>query len=567
MTEEFSTNNVNLFAAELIILELIKWKVKHFIISPGSRSTPLVMAISKYEKDKDLRVTIAPDERTAAYMSLGYNRSGKRSALVCTSGSAPANYFPAVIEAYETNTPLIILSADRPSELLGTQANQAINQTNLYSNYADFLQFDCADRYLQPEHILSKLDFAMSNRRMPLQINCAFREPFLSDMPFEGVISKKLEDWKLWSEPYTKYPNYKDVNPLDFRSIFLSGKLMFIIGNTENIELNKTIVRYAEKHKIPVYSDIQSGVKTYSSLSQLSISNILENKELMPHYIVQFGTRIVSKSVHQMIKSATDNNAEYIIFCDIKKKIDFQHNASEVIHCNFDHLAEKLSEMNITCDSDYYENLKQYDYSIYEKLKSLIPSNISELNIVNSLNNLLITGSILFLANSLTIRNFDNYSMPIGKIIDVKANRGTSGIDGNVSSAIGYALAQNMPTTLVIGDLSLYHDLNALLLLSELPNAFIIIVVNNNGGGIFRQLPVGKVDEYERYFQTPINLNFRSAAELFSIDYCQPQIMEDFEKVYKAAILDDKKILIEFNIDNEEAYVLKQKINEVLCRN
>lgn len=567
MSEKFSTHNVNLFAAELIILELILHGVKQFFISPGSRSTPLVMAISKYENVKDLSIIIAPDERSASYMSLGYNRSKKLSALVCTSGSAPANYFPAVIEAYETRTPLIILSADRPSELLGTQANQAINQTNLYSNYADFLQFDCADRYLQPENILAKLDFALHNISTPLQINCSFREPFLAEMPYEGEINSKLENWSLIGLPYTNYHNYNRVNILDLRDYCKSGKTMFIIGNTNDIKLNSSIIKYAEEHKIPVYSDIQSGVKAYSSLSQVTIFKILKNKELIPENIIQFGSRIVSNSVNQMILSATNNCAEYTIFSEDNRKNDFQHNATVVISCDFNDLYETMFTMNISCDSIYYNKIQKIDTAITQKLPSLIPSNINELSLVTSLNSLIQPESILFLANSLSIRNFDNYTLPLGKLIDVKANRGTSGIDGTLSTSIGFAHAMSKPTTLVIGDLALFHDLNALLFLSELDKVFIIIVVNNNGGGIFRQLPVGTIPEYERFFQTPINISFKSVAEMFSIDYCKPHSIEEFEAVYKSAIIDNGKLLIELTINNEKSFAIKQKINEELCRN
>lgn len=567
MIKQFSTHNVNLFAAELIILELIHLGVKQFFISPGSRSTPLVMAISKYLKDKDLSIIITPDERSAAYMSLGYNRSKNLSALLCTSGSAPANYFPAVIEAYETKTPLIVLSADRPSELIGTQANQAINQTNLYSNYADFLQFDCADKYLQPEHILAKLDFSLKNISTPLQINCSFREPFLAEMPYEGEISSKLENWSICGVPHTIYYNYNVDNPLHLRNFSASGKTMFIIGNTKNIQLNLSIIKYAEEHKIPVYADIQSGVKAYSSLSQVTISKILNNKELTPNTIIQFGSRIISKSVNQMILSSANNNAEYIIFSEDNRKNDFQHNATVVIPCDFNDLYEKMFDMNTSCDAIYYNQIQDLDKATTQKLPSLVPNNINELSLVTSLNSLLLPETVLFLSNSLSIRNFDNYTLPIDKIIDVRANRGTSGIDGILSTSIGYARATNKPTTLVIGDLALFHDLNALNFLSELDNPFVIIVVNNNGGGIFRQLPVGTIPEYQRFFQTPINLSFKSAAEMFSIDYSHPQTIEEFEAVYKNAIIDNKKMLIELTIDNEEAFALKQKINEELCRN
>lgn len=567
MPKQFSTHNVNLFAAELIILELIHHGVKQFFISPGSRSTPLVMAISKYEEVKDLSIIISPDERSAAYMSLGYNRSKKLSALVCTSGSAPANYFPAVIEAYETKTPLIVLSADRPSELLGTQANQAINQTNLYSNYADFLQFDCADRYLQPEHILSKLDFALNDISTPLQINCSFREPFLAEMPFEGEISSKLENWSARGLQHTMYSNYNVDNHLYLRNFFVSGKTIFIIANTNSIKLNSSIIKYAEERKIPVYADIQSGVKAYSSLSQVTMSKLSNNKELIPEHIIQFGSRIVSKSVNQMILSATNNNAEYIIISEDNRKNDFQHNATVVIPCDFNDLNDTMFDMNISCDASYYNKMQEIDKEVTQKLASLIPSNINELNIVTSLNELLLPETTLFLANSLSIRNFDNYTLPIGKLIDVKANRGTSGIDGILSTSIGYALATCKPTTLVIGDLALFHDLNALNFLSELDNPFVIIVVNNNGGGIFRQLPVGTIPEYQRFFQTPINLSFKSAAEMFSIDYSKPHSIEELEAVYKTAIINNRKLLIELRIDNEEAFAIKQKINEELCRN
>ncbi len=576
-SNDLSLNNVNLFAGELIILELIRCGVKSFFISPGSRSTPLVMAVSRFEKSHDLELVIVPDERSAAYMSLGYNKSGKLSALICTSGTAVANYFPAVIEASEGQTPLIIISADRPLELRKTQANQTIDQVKLFGNqYSDYIEIDCGDRFLLPENILTNIDNAINNLRLPLQINCCFREPFLANMPFEGKLSNKFNRYLADPMPYTK--NFiVNTNSVDFSLLpTVSGKIMFILGNTNNLAFNKRVAEFAEEHNIPLIVDIQSGVQLFSSKAIINFSDYIlcdENNEIMPDLIIQIGNRITSKITEKFIqKSIEYNNARYVLVSDDTRRQDPSHSLDVKITLDYRSVEASIHTWNFNSNPEFLKMLSEKSAEITEKYFKMISAySFEEHSSIQQINKLIPKGSILFLGNSLSIRNFDAFSANpkhldnnTDKVLDVRANRGTSGIDGVLSSAIGYAVARKEQTTLVIGDLSLYYELNALIHLSKIKSGFIVVVFNNNGGGIFRQLPVGSTKEYERFFQTPLNINFKLAAEMFDIEYVAPKTMQYFETSYNKAIEEKNNTIIEIFVDSEESYLNREKIKEYL---
>ncbi len=567
-----NSENINILSASLIINELCKCNINYFFISPGSRSTPLTLAIAELAEQTKIGVMICPDERAAAYACLGYSKTGKVGALVCTSGTAVANYLPAIIEAHNSQVPMIVLTADRPAELKDTQSNQTIDQNQIFGKYVNYYaEIDCADRYLKLEYLLTTIDNAVYKASGinlgAVHINCCFREPFFEPMEYLGTITDNINNRLDSDKPYTQYLKTKYGDSEEFHTILgllnEAKKIVFVIGKLDTNNEAEAILRIAETINVPVFADILSQAKFSHQESIINHYDTFIEKidsTLEADLIIHFGGRIVSKRLQKFIEQCVENNsAKYLVINNYTFRQDQAHIVNMRMTTDISLLCKWLTDRCFHTDlSIYRHKLSGLSAIASSEIKQFDNSTdaINEINLPNLVLASIPKGSNLYLGNSMPIRDFDSFaSRPNSDeftSINIGANRGASGIDGVMASAVGFGIGHHELTTLLIGDMSALHDLNSLHLVANSSQKMIIIIINNNGGGIFHFLPVSNHKDFEKYFATAIKVKFKAAAEMFGLNYSKPHTKQEFTNEYQNAINSEVSTIIEICTDRNE---------------
>ena len=573
------TARANRLWATLVVEELVRCGVDFFCVSPGSRSTPLVAALSKNPKAKPL---VHFDERGTAFAALGYARAtGRPAAWITTSGTAVANGLPAIVEASTDSVPMLLLTADRPPELRQTGANQTIVQPNIFGDYTRW-SFDlpAPDLSLNAASVLTTIDQAVYRARNaprgPVHLNLMFREPFLDEPEAEG---KDVDEPKLWRESGRPYTRYADSGPALGRGEVeeirdeLSGveRGLVVAGRLESRGQGTAVLRVAEALGWPVLPDIGSQIRLgiASDLLVPYYDALLSNEPFKeshaPEAVLHFGGRALSKRLEQFLDRVQPKH--YVVVRENPFRLDPNHRVTRSVQAGIEGFCEAFTRADGPGPGSASESWKQS----WTRASSLLGKRVDQLlDGTESLNEPLVArlvsryipgGHGLVLASSMPIRDMDTFAAADGPPVPVAANRGASGIDGTVATAAGFARGSGKPATLPIGDLALLHDLNSLAMLRDLP--VVVVVVNNDGGGIFSFLPVAQHGGFfEPYFGTPHGLGFESAAAMFGLRYEKPSSVEGFLNVYKSACAGQPPTLIEVKTDREENAALHRKLLE-----
>jgi 2-succinyl-5-enolpyruvyl-6-hydroxy-3-cyclohexene-1-carboxylate synthase len=569
----------------LIVEELVRNGVNYFVISPGSRSTPLTVAVAQSQQANKI---ICLDERAAAFHAIGYARAtGNPAVLICTSGTAAANYFPAVIEASMDNLPMIILSSDRPPELRQTGANQTINQVNLYGDYPIW-QFDlpCPTAEISPKTVLTTIDLAVSRSRQApggvVHLNCMFREPLAPLDRTTVEIPTSLEKWHDDRSPYTRYadkltiPTPTEIDSL-IDTIASTTKGILVVGNLKSTAEMNAVIQLSTRLNWAVFADVQSGLRLQQDFPNLIhyfdrlllADRSIELERL--DTIVQIGTRIVSPQLLKWIEKHPPTN--YIAIADNPERYDPNHLVSFKIESDIAYLCDRLSQqLPQFPPSKWVQQLRiasdKLGFAITNFLKT---PQLTEPLIARTISELIPHQHGLWVGNSMPIRDLDMYG--VGKvdrenhaeILRIGANRGTSGIEGAIASATGFAVGLQAPVTAIVGDLSSLYDLNSFALLQHNSQPVIVIIINNDGGGIFSFLPIAKSTEiFDTYFGTPHGLDFAHAAAMFKLDYYHPQDRDELIRDYNRSLVNNRSAIIEVTTDRAENLQLHQALVQ-LC--
>ncbi len=584
-----ATPATNRLWADLIVEELLRSGVGLFCIAPGSRSTPLVAAVAANPSAKSL---VHFDERGTAFAALGYARAtGRPAAWITTSGTAVANGLPAVVEASVDAVPMILLTADRPPELRQTGANQTIDQTDIFGGYTRW-KFDlpAPDPGIDPAMVLTTVDQAVYRARRaprgPIHLNLMFREPLIPDPdtepPDPAETNPALASWQTSGKPYTRYATTKPVvDAAGIRNLWeeLSPvkRGLLVAGRLESRAEGAAVSRLAEALGWPLLPDIGSGVRLGGAGYKGTVhyyDALLSSEEFAaahePEAVLHVGGRSLSKRLEQLVGRSRPN--PYAVIRESPLRLDPNHRVTHNIESDVtgfcDTLVEAVTDWPPKNDpgwtSSWCESSEAVERSIEDYFVET--EQISEPLVARLVSRNIPEGHGLFLASSMPVRDADTYGATDSSGGPVAMNRGASGIDGTVASAVGFARGLGEAVTLLIGDLALLHDLNSLALLKNSPYPIVIVTLNNDGGGIFSFLPVAQHrDLFEPYFSTPQNLGFEDAAAMFGLRYEKPGTAADFLETYRAACSRGTSTLIEVTTDREENLALHRELQNAVA--
>lgn len=574
--------NINQLWGNLIIEELIRNGVEYFCLAPGSRSSPLAIAVALHPKAKTF---MHFDERGTAFHALGYTSASQRPcALVCTSGSAVANFFPAVVEAAKKKVPLIILTADRPPELRLTGADQTIDQVNIFGNYARWcVDLPCPTVEIKPEFVLTTIDQAVYRAKSsvagPVHLNCMYREPLAplsTGQNFENYLSG-LNQWQKSQSPFTTCANTNQLlspDTIDSVTAVLAQikKGVIVVGKLSGESEAQAVLKLAEKLHWPVFPDISSGLRLGIKHPNVIpyFDQILLSDEFMASMpfdgVLHLGGRITAKRWYQFMEKSKPRH--YVMVLNHPLRNDPLHNVTLRIESSVQNFCEKLTaSISPANGKQNFRTLQQASESIDVNIKKFLSRTnvLTEIDVARTISESIPAGHGLFLASSMPIRDMDMYAASAQNSVVVGANRGASGIDGTIASAAGFATGLNKPMTVVLGDLAFLHDLNSLAMLRQMTQPLTLVVINNNGSGIFSFLPIAQFkDVFEPYFGTPHGLTFSAAAELFDLEYHNPSSSEEFVKFYKKSLTAKKSTIIEVRTERTENYKIHQDLQQRL---
>ncbi len=517
-------------------------------ISPGSRCTPLTLA---FTHQPGFQCYSHVDERSAAYFALGSAKaSGTPSILICTSGTAGANYFPAVIEAYYSHTPMIICTADRPPELHGRGANQTIDQKHLFGNKVIWFkdvgmpQPVTGQESTAASIAVRAFSKALSFPGGPVHLNFPFRKP-LEPAETERMdhLVREIPSQEVSTEIRSPMVHPQDVEHIvELIRKYETGSIL-IGPNTMHKQALNAILTLAEYAGYPVLADglsqLRCGPYNYPGLC-VHASTLLRSpafiRAIAPDLILRFGrqptTHIMNnyldyhdKAIQVLINATGD--------CD-----DATGTLDEVIATNPEQFCRQIIEKIQTEDRSLKREkwLKQFhttEILVVEQLAKLLGGfdTLFEARIYHELVPLLPEGTHLMVSNSMPVRDFDYFAPAVSNAVRLHFNRGASGIDGILSTAFGIAAENETPTVLVTGDLAFYHDQTALLLYRRYHIPLIIILIHNNGGGIFEMLPVSQFEHnYEEFVRTPHGLDFEPIVNAYDGKFHDIRTWDEFSE-------------------------------------
>ena len=544
--------------AQLVIKSCENFNINTIVISPGSRNAPLIIG---FNDSKEIKTVSIVDERCAAFFALGIAQQTRFPvALLCTSGSALLNYYPAIAEAYYSNIPLLIISADRPSHLIDIGDGQTIKQENVFENH---ILYTASLGVENDEENINKAIETAIQKKGPVHINVPFDEP---------LYEKEQIDYKKEDVVEPLKTSLIDEIPLDvdelqkYADIWnASTKKMVLVGEHFPDELLQTQLEHLVKD-----SSVLVLIENTANVSHLKFINSIDKlifpldedelEKFQPDILISLGGLIVSKKIKQHLRKYKPKHHWHT---DAKRAFDTFHCLehhfkispqlffsqffflTKPVKSNYQDYWLQKKKFRLKKHQEFIGNCTFSDLKVFSKLLLSIPNN-----------------SQLQLSNSSVIRYSQLFD--INKSLRVFCNRGTSGIDGSTSTAIGAAFSVKENTVFITGDISFLYDSNGLWN-NYIPTNFRIIVINNGGGGIFRFIPGPKESNALDYFETPHNLTAEHLCKMHSFEYGvaknEYELDTQLSNFYKESKL--PKLLEVFTPREENDKILKAYFNNL----
>jgi len=591
--------NRNILWATIFVDELARAGLRAVCIAPGSRSTPLTLAFADHP---DIKVYSLLDERGASFFALGMALAGNTPvALVCTSGTATANFHPAIIEAYYAQVPLLVLTGDRPHELRDSGANQTIDQVKMYGDHVRW-SVDVAPPEANPPATTLRYLRTLACRAFataagpaagPVHLNFPFRKP-LEPIPVSGDVPDNLAEdtaplgfnGRPDGKPFTHIargrliPDNKQVNLL-VDAIQNAQRGLIVCGpRCPTKGFAEAVTRLAQLSGYPIFADALSGIR-FGPLRENDDSLILSGYETflqqdivagldVPDLVLHFGVTPTSKALGDYLASIPE--CRRIAINGNGSWHDDTHTVSDliwadpIVTCQL--VAERLEAAEMSPrDQTWLEMLQNLEKQSWQVIDNKRTETFFEGAILADIVESITDEAVLYVANSLPVRHLDQFARTSHANLHVFANRGASGIDGTISSALGAAAVTGLPLVLVTGDLAFYHDLNGLLALQRCGVKATIVLINNDGGGIFHRLPIANFDPpFTDLFITPHGLAFEAVAGLFGVDYKRVTKPEDFRDAFKEAFGADTSHIIEVSTDSTVHEKIRREIAREVTR-
>ena len=547
--------NPNTRYANTFIDALIAAGLKRVVLAPGSRHTPLALALARHRDEIDLVSLL--DERGAAFFALGLALAADEpAAVVCTSGSAAANFFPAIIEARQSRVPLLALTADRPPELRQSGANQTIDQVKLYGDYVEWFvdaplpEAEASGMALRNLRTLAARAFHIARlKRGVVHINLPFRKPFEPDADDALDIDRRAP---------TSFVMPGGGGDSGLSALLTDdllerpGLIYFGHGSARGEAERAALAGWAEGLSAicdyPIFAEFTSNMRIGKAIG--SYESFLDARTIdlrQVEVLIRFGAPPLAKNMHDSLES---NRFRAHIYCSrVGEWADDSHSVTHQLTVNPAKLnASEWEGFAPAAPKAWDERLTRADWVTRQVIAAEMETGAYfDGAAVYDAVDLTPAGSALFVGNSLPIRHLDQFGLPNSERVFAFANRGASGIDGNVSTALGIGAARKgSPLVAIVGDITLYHDMNGFLAIQRCGVPATIVLLNNDGGGIFQRLPIREFEPaFSDYFITAHGLNFAHAAALYGLRYVRADDRASFRRAFSESVGGAESTLIE----------------------
>ena len=613
--------NANLRLAAIFVDGLAQAGLTAVVISPGSRSTPLTLA---FDAHPQIETFVHLDERGAGFFALGMAiASNKPVALVCTSGTAVANYLPAIVEARMSQVPLLILTGDRPHELRHSGANQTIDQVKIFGDQVlwsvdmPLPEANPPDAALRNVQTTAVRAYATANgiRKGPVHVNFPFRKPLEPS-------AQEIRDWRLEIDPESEISNlwspvsHGHILPTADQLNWLTAVFtqhphgLIICGpRCPGGNFPETVTDLAYQTGYPILADSISGVrfqrkdvkkakkqkknsdqsaKSVDSLLISSYETLLQDNPSWPEpeIIVRFGAVPTSKWLNAYLDKITPAIRLHIrengVWADDSHRTSHFLQLNETAVCQ--QLLQKLPKRE---NREWIKIVTQTEKVCWEHLQNALADKYFAGAIMADVVELIPESTILFMGNSSPIRHLDQYGRAQAKQLTAHANRGASGIDGNLATALGMVAASDQPLVAVVGDITFFHDMNSLYLIKRLTlrrkdaeeiqensaasaplrleKNITIVLLHNDGGNIFNRLPIAQIEPpFTDLFLTPHGLDFEPICRMFGLDYIRADNRKAFRTAFAASVQDNTPRVIAVHTDNQQDEAMRREVNKVV---
>ena len=586
--------NRNTLWADTLIDELVAAGIEAVCVAPGSRSTPLTVAAAGHP---DLTVFSHLDERSAAYFALGRaRRTGDPTPLICTSGTAAANFHPAVIEADQARVPMVLLTADRPPELRDSGANQTIDQEKLYGDavrwYRDLPEPEPTGRKLRRLRTDAARAVAESvgTPSGPVHLNVPLRKP-LEPVEIPGDVPADLvETAPLGVEgrdgPFVRTAGGRlepDATAVDdlARAVGAAERGLIVAGPADppipDVDRD-ALVEFAESTGFPILADPLSGLRFGEHVADAPVlggyDSYVDERVTGnwpdPEIVVRFGASPTSKPLRKYL--ARTGARQYVIDSAGGWR-EAEFTATDLLESDPTALVEAVGERlggDTGTEPAWRSRWLDAEAAYWDRIgtarEAARGGDRFEGAVVAAAVERAPDPATVFVSNSMPVRDLDRFARPATTDLTVLGNRGASGIDGIVSTALGAGSATDDPLVAITGDLAFYHDMNGLLALGRCGVDATIVLINNDGGGIFHMLPIESFDPpFTGQFKTPHGLDFAPTAELYDLSFTSVAGLDAFTDVYEASVDSPGTQVIEFEIGSEESHNRRAALYDAVC--
>jgi 2-succinyl-5-enolpyruvyl-6-hydroxy-3-cyclohexene-1-carboxylate synthase len=568
-------DTINGLWGRIIAEELANAGVRTAVLAPGSRSTPLTVSLAEHS---DIDAVSQLDERSAAFFALGYGkRTNTPAALVCTSGTALANFHPAVVEADRSRVPLVLLTADRPPELVDSGANQTIDQEKFYGDsvrtYRKLPEPEAADRKLRSLRtaVVRAVGTATGEDAGPVHLDVPLRKPLEprtdTDSVPEGVPDGAVPDG--FDDPEKLSTAGRDgpfVETTAGRTVLSERECrriadgiegadrgLIVCGPTDRDAPSRAaLTTLAERTGFPVAADPLSGHRFADTPDDVVVcggyDGYLPAIEPSPDVVVRFGASPTSKPLRQYLRDA---DARQFLVDPVGEWREATFTATDLVVADETSFAGDVAALIDREPGSYAATLAEAEREYWSLVAGQEPP---EGAVLSDVAELAPDPATLFVSNSMPVRDLDRFGRPRSADLTVLGNRGASGIDGITSSALGAGYAADGPLVLVTGDLAYYHDMNGLVAVARADVDATIVCINNDGGGIFHLLPIEDHDTFDEWFRTPHGLDFEHSAALYGIDFSRTASRDRFRQLYAEAVDSEGTQVIEFRTESESTH-------------